>query len=317
MKTKRGIAGAGLILAGLMLALPAAAQSVDWTQIIGAILGGQTNQQNTSTGNVGTCGSTNGQTETCNIPNGYRAEFVRQVSQAPCINGRTLFINTSNVVVTQGCRAEFRLVASNTYPGNNYPGNNTGSGQSGLPYDLERAIETELRSRMREPAGEYSTLYDLNIVNARTTALRGGASAVNGNVNSVWGGRTYPAEFSANVDASGRVVSVDYRYNNANGNAGTGVPTGNWSRGTALTTAARAALERAIEADLRRQSGNRTVQVETNTLYEQQADTKNSYRVRGKYGVSINDGAWQTQGFEARIRTGSSVINGLQTGLNP
>lgn len=317
MKTKTARTSAALILAGSMIALPVSAQSVDWTQILGAILGGQTNQQASPGGNVGVCGSASGQSQTCNIPAGYRAEFVRQVSQAPCINGRTMYINPTNVMVTQGCRAEFRLVAQNNYPDNGYPANNGGNGQSGLPSALEVGLENALRDRMKAPAGEYSSLYDLSIVNARTTALRGGASAVNGNVNSVWGGRTYPAEFSANVDSGGRVVSVDYRYNNPNANPGPSVPGANWSRGTAMTPSIRAALERAIEADLRRQSGVTAVQVETNTVYQQQRGAKNEYFVRGKYGVSVNDGNWQTHAFEARIRTGSTVVNGLKTGLNP
>lgn len=298
-----------------MLALPASAQSVDWTQIIGAILGGQTNQQGASANNLGTCGSSSGQTQTCNVPAGYRAEFVRQVSQAPCINGRTMYISTSTITVSQGCRAEFRLVPNNGYPNDGYP--NSGNSQSGLSYALETEIERSLRDRMNAPSGEYSSLYDLNIVNARTTSLRGGASAINGNVNSVWGGRTYPAEFSANVNSAGRVVSVDYRYNNANGSPGPGTSVGQWTRGTSMSATARAALERAIEADYRRQSGNPTVQVETNILYEQQAVSKNEYLVRGKYGVSVNDGRWETHGFEARLRVGSNVINGLQTRLNP
>lgn len=214
---------AGLFLAGALSSAPAAAQSVDWTQIIGAILGGQVNSQQNPQGNLATCGSTNNQTQTCNVPNGYYAEFVRQVSQAPCIQGRTMYLSANQITVTQGCRAEFRILPGNygNYPGGNYPGNN------------------------------------------------------------------YPGNYP-------------------------GYPGGAWARGTMLTLSGRAALERAIENDLRRQYRNQNVQVETNTLYEQQALGRNEYVIRGRFGVSVNDGNWDTRSFEARMRQGASAVSGLR-----
>ncbi|QIK81707.1 DUF3011 domain-containing protein [Lysobacter sp. HDW10] len=305
MNTRFKWLATSVFLSGVLSALPASAQSVDWAQIIGAILGGQNTQQNGPNGNVGTCGSTNGRSQTCSIPNGYRAEFVRQVSSAACINGRTMFINVANVTVTQGCRAEFRLVSLNGYPGN-------GGGQSGLPYQTERAIESALRTQMRPPNGEYNRLSDVRIINARSTPIRGG-TAVNGLAQSIWGNRTYSAEFDTTVDNYNRVGTVNYRYTSGNG----GMPGGNWSQGTVMTNVARNALERAIEADIRRQSRVSSVQVKTNISYQQQPASRNEYYVRGKYGVSINDGNWQTRNFEARIRTGSSSINDLRTDDQP
>jgi hypothetical protein len=62
-----------------------------------------------SSGRTVRCESVNSREVACAIPDGKVAEFVEQNSRADCIRGRTYFIERDRIVVTQGCRATFRL----------------------------------------------------------------------------------------------------------------------------------------------------------------------------------------------------------------
>src|SRR5688572_14722702 len=99
----------------LLLSLSSTAGAANSLQkVISDLLRGTTSGDSSNS----RCESVAGQQRTCKIPAGYRAEFVRQLSSAACTQGRTMFISASEVVVADGCRAEFRLVET----GNNLPG---------------------------------------------------------------------------------------------------------------------------------------------------------------------------------------------------
>lgn len=250
------------------------------------------------------CESVEGQQRTCKMPAGYRAEFVRQLSRTECVQGRTLFINASDVVVAGGCRAEFRLVETGA-SGNNFPiaSNN-----------LEAVLSDGLRAKLVKPQNEYGSLYDVRILTTNLVSSAGSTEQVyEGTANSSWGGRTYPLEYSARVDTrTGRLMNLDYRYRNPNA---TGPSTGSsqWLAGTALDAEARTALAAAIRADYLQRYPGRRVQVVTNTAYKEQAVTRSDYRFAGQYGVSIDDGNWQTSRYSARIFLPRNAVSELET----
>jgi hypothetical protein len=51
------------------------------------------------------------------LPADNTAEFVRQTSNAACVNGTSYFIRSDHITVTNGCRAEFRLVEQRALTG--------------------------------------------------------------------------------------------------------------------------------------------------------------------------------------------------------
>src|SRR5688500_3953286 len=103
----------------LLLSISASADAANTLQkVISDLLRGTTSGDTSGS----RCESVAGQQRTCKIPAGYRAEFVRQLSSAACTQGRTMFISASEVVVADGCRAEFRLVATSAN-GNGASGN--------------------------------------------------------------------------------------------------------------------------------------------------------------------------------------------------
>lgn len=250
------------------------------------------------------CESVEGQQRTCKIPAGYRAEFVRQLSRTECVQGRTLFIGASEVVVAGGCRAEFRLIAT-AGNGNSLPG------ASG---NLETLLAEGLRAKLVKPTNEYGSLYDVRILTTKVVSPAGAAEQVyEGTANSSWGGRSYPLEYSARIDArTGRLMNLDYRYRNPNATGATGGTT-QWLAGTALDAEARTALSRAIRADYQKRNPGRRVQVVTNTAYKEQAVTRSDYRFNGHYGVSIDDGNWQTFRYSARIFLPRNAVSELDT----
>ncbi|MEQ1513365.1 MAG: DUF3011 domain-containing protein [Lysobacteraceae bacterium] len=86
------------------------------------------------------CESRKGRTERCNS-NGGRAQFVRQLSNTPCIRGRSWGSDSRGVWVSDGCRALF--TTNGGYGGNygNGYGNNYGYGN-----DLVRCESRDNRS---------------------------------------------------------------------------------------------------------------------------------------------------------------------------
>ena len=253
---------------------------------------------------VSRCESVEGQQRTCKVPAGYRAEFVRQISKTACVQGRTLFINASEVVVAGGCRAEFRLVETAR----------NGSTLPGASGNLETLLSEGLRAQLVKPQNEYGSLYEVRILTTKVVSPAGAAEEIyEGTANSSWGGRTYPLEYSARVDArTGRIMNLDYQYRNPNA-AGSTSGTGQWLDGTALDVEARTALSRVIRADYQKRNPGRRVQVVTNTAYKEQAVTRSDYRFNGHYGVSIDDGNWQTFRYSARIFLPRNTVTELQT----
>jgi hypothetical protein len=87
------------------------------------------------------CESRDGRTERCGSSGG-RAEFVRQLSNSPCIRGQTWGSDSRGVWVSGGCRALFRTGYGNGYGGGYYGG---GYGHQGS--DLVRCESRDNRSR--------------------------------------------------------------------------------------------------------------------------------------------------------------------------
>ncbi len=281
----------------LLAASSSANASGQLQKVISDLLMGN-NSQNSSDPSLARCESTSGQQSTCNLPAGTRAEYVRQISKTTCIKGRNLFIHTGNVVVSQGCRAEFRLIDSGV----------VGPGTTG---NLDNTIAEGLRAKLTKPENEYGSLYEVRILTTKSVSSTGsGERAYTGTASSTWGGRVYPLEYSARVNAStGQLMNLDYRYQNPNA---AGSTTAQWLGGTAMDAEARVALINAIRADYqKRNSGH--VQVVVNTSYKEQALTRSDYRFSGRYGVSIDDGNWQTFRYTARIFLPRNVVSELET----
>lgn len=287
----------------LLLAVSSSAgAAIKLDKVISDLLG--VNSGNSGDSSLARCESVSGQQRTCNLPSGFRAEYVRQISRTTCIKGKNLFIHTGEVVVAQGCRAEFRLIetgaASTTLPG--------GAG------NLESMLSKGLRAKLTKPENEYGSLYDVRILTTKAISPAGTAEQVyTGTANSTWGGRSYPLEYSARVNAtSGQLRDLDYRYQNPNATGSTG-GTAQWLDGTALDAEARGALAKAIRADYLKRNGGGHVQVVTNTAYKEQGVTRSDYRFSGRYGVSINDGNWQTYRYTARIFLPRNAVSELET----
>jgi hypothetical protein len=84
-----------------------------------------------------TCASINGQAVRCPLPANDTAEFIRQTSKAACVTGTSYFIRTDHITVTNGCRAEFRLVEQRALTGPD------------LTDALRHGIVNELATRLR------------------------------------------------------------------------------------------------------------------------------------------------------------------------
>src|SRR5688572_6997408 len=277
----------------LLLSFSATAGAANTLQkVISDLLRGTTGDTSNSR-----CESVAGQQRTCKIPAGYRAEFVRQLSSAACTQGRTMFISVSEVVVADGCRAEFRLVETGGASGN-----------------VETVLAEGLRAKLVKPNNEYGSLYDVDILTTKVVSQAGASAQVyEGTANSSWGGRTYPLEYTARIDArTGQLLNLDYRYRNPNA-TGPSTGSGQWLAGTALDAEARTALAKAIREDYQKRNAGKRVQVVTNTAYKEQAVTRSDYRFAGKYGVSVDDGNWQTFRYSARIFLPRNAVSELET----
>jgi len=287
----------------LLLAIYSPAEAaIKLDKVISNLLGSYSGKSGDSSN--ARCESLSGQQRTCKVPTGYRAEFVRQISKTNCVSGKNLFIRTGEVVVAQGCRAEFRLI-----------GASAGSTPSpGGAATLEGLLSEGLRAKLQKPDSEYGSLYDVRILTTKPNSSSGSAERVyTGTASSTWGGRTYPLEYSARVNArSGELMNLDYRYQNPNATGSTG-GAAQWLEGTALDAEARIALAEAIRADYQKRNSGDRVQVVTNTVYKEQSATRSDYRFSGSYGVSINDGNWQTYRYTARIFLPRNAVSELET----
>jgi hypothetical protein len=80
-----------------------------------------------------TCSSDNNQYRMCQIPgnaNPQNVRMVKQLSQVPCVQGRTWGTRRNQVWVDKGCRAEFQVAG---YGGPGYGGPGYGGGYQGGP----------------------------------------------------------------------------------------------------------------------------------------------------------------------------------------
>lgn len=273
-------------------------------KVIGELLRTTTGNSTAGAPALPRCESVGGQQRTCKVPAGYRAEYVRQLSKTACVQGKTLFVNASDVVVSAGCRAEFRLVETG----------GTGNVLPGASANLENLLSQGLRERLVKPQGEYGSLYDVRILTTKLPSPTGNAEQVyEGTATSSWGGRTYPLDYTARIDTrNGRFLNLDYQYRNPNA-AGSPSGTGQWLEGTALDSEARTALEKAIAADHESRNAGRRVQVVVNTAYREQSITRSDYRFSGRYGVSVDDGNWQTFRYSGRIFLPRNTVSELDT----
>lgn len=278
----------------MLLVSPAQAQMKELGDVLGQLLGVANDP------GMARCESVGGKTQACAIQPGTRVEFVRQLSKTACIPGKTLFIGEDKVTVSGGCRAEFRVIALDA----------PGSGAT----ELQQAIADALRTAVRKPQGEYGSLYEVRVTEIKPQQTSSSRERVHtGMAQAVWGGRSYPLEYTVRQDtASGRFLNVDYRYS---GEQPGQSAAGSWVAGTALDTEARAALAQAIEAEYRRRGSVRNVQVIINTAYREQQVTRSDYRFSGRYGVSIDDGDWKTDGYEGRVFLPRNTVSELKLGV--
>lgn len=291
----------------LLLSLSSTAGAANQLQKVISDLLRTTTGNSSSTGDpsLSRCESVAGQQRTCKVPAGFRPEYVRQLSKTACVQGRTLVINPSEVVVSGGCRAEVRLIDINGN-GNTVPG---------ASVNLETLLSEGLRAKLVKPQNEYGSLYDVRVLTTKVVSPAGAAQQVyEGTANSSWGGRTYPLEYSARIDArSGQIINLDYQYRNPNATGSTTTGTGQWLDGTAFDAEARIALGKAIRADYEKRNAGRRVQVVINAASKEQAVTRSDYRFKGRYGVSIDDGNWQTFRYSARIFLPRNTVSELDT----
>ncbi len=89
------------------------------------------------TGGTIRCESNDGRTREC-ATGGGRVVIERQISSSACIEGRSWGYGRNGIWVSQGCRADFRIVGNGGYQGGNYGGNygndrygNNGYGSNG------------------------------------------------------------------------------------------------------------------------------------------------------------------------------------------
>ena len=294
----------GLLFAA---AVPAShAQTV--RDVLGAIL-----SPDSSDPSLFRCESVGGAVKTCTLPAGASAQFIRQTSQAACVQGRTMLLSATSITVSQGCRAEFRLVASNTYPGST-PGT-----VPGLTASLEQALVAQLRNNVRS-TNESGAPMDVRVVSAQPYAVSSYETGYTGNAQATWGTRTVPLEYRFVHDTRSNLLNnLSYRFLPANVNEG-GVNQGSstvWGSGTSMGATTRAAVASAILAEVRRQNPGQKVQVVVNDLYRQSGIDSRNYRYIGKYGVSINDGDWMTRYYQARVYLTKNTVSELNVNVTP
>ncbi len=85
--------------------------------------------QGGNTGRTFRCESRDGRMRRCSVDTRYGVRINRQLSDSPCIQGRSWGYDRSGVWVSNGCRAEF--VAGGGYGGgSSYPGGGYGQGRT-------------------------------------------------------------------------------------------------------------------------------------------------------------------------------------------
>jgi hypothetical protein len=237
------------------------------------------------------CESVNSREVSCRIPDGRTAEFVEQNSRSACVRGRTYFIEADAVIVTQGCRATFRLVDQPYGPGSPAL---LSEMRARLSSDLARMIRTDqrfsstpvviIRSDRDRPAGSSTVGYE-------------GTARVERNGN-FWNDVTFDASYDLRSRAFTR---IDYDIADNDG--------GVVSR-ERMDEDLEAALADALSDEVRRQKGG-DVQTVVNRRFRSRRDG-GTVTYTGKFGYSWNDGAWVTRGYEANVNPSGQRVRSVR-----
>lgn len=86
-----------------------------------------------SNGGTIRCESNDGRTRECSTGGG-RVMIERQLSSSACIEGRSWGYGRNGIWVSQGCRADFRIVGNGGYQGGEYGGSYGNNGYGNDPY---------------------------------------------------------------------------------------------------------------------------------------------------------------------------------------
>jgi len=114
------------------------------------------------------CGSNNNQYQMCQIPgngNPQNVRMVRQLSQSPCIQGRTWGTRGNQVWVDKGCRAEFQVAG---YGGPGYGGGYHGGPPRGGPPAYYSGSFSDGRSNCTSGAGLLPKRWRFQICESRS-----------------------------------------------------------------------------------------------------------------------------------------------------
>jgi hypothetical protein len=158
--------------------------------------------------NVLRCESINSRETTCRIPEGKVAEFLQQNSQAACTAGRTYAIHRDTIVVSQGCRASFRLHDAPLLSG------------SALTELLRQGIAVELARKVRSDNG-FSSTPSVTLLDERQTAVSPSQVRYDGTARISRSGRTWnTVAFESVYDLrTQQFASLDYEVASATGGA--------------------------------------------------------------------------------------------------
>jgi hypothetical protein len=233
------------------------------------------------------CESVNSREVRCRIPDGQAAELYKQESRADCVRGRTYFIEADYIIVTEGCRATFRLVDA-PY----------GVGSDGLRSELRSRLAVELGRIIRDDH-RFNSSPSIVVVSDRDHGEGDGRIAYEGTARVERSGAYWnTVEFDASYDLRTHAFTrIDYDIADTGGSD------------ERMDADVEAALERALADEVRHQKGGGTVQVAINHRHHR---TRGGGTVTytGKFGYTWNDGDWVTRGFEAAVNpSGQQVRN--------
>jgi hypothetical protein len=253
-------------------------------------MAGTASAQGYAQGRLVRCESVNSREVACRLPEGQSAEFVSQESRADCTRGRTYFIEADRIVVTQGCRATFRLMDAYA------------SGGDALRSEMRTRLSVDLGRMIRDDhrLGSTPTVTILN------DSDRGGGS---------YGQVAY--EGSARVERNGsywNTVQFDATYDprtHAFSRIDYDIAAGGGQVSEHMDSQVRANIERALADEVRRQLGSGIVQTVVNWRYRSNR-SGGTETYTGKFAYSQNDGVWQTRAFEAQLNPSGQQVRSVR-----
>jgi hypothetical protein len=230
------------------------------------------------------CESVNSREVRCRIPDGQTAELYKQESRADCTRGRTYFIEADFIIVTEGCRATFRLVDS-PY----------GGGSDALRSELRSRLAIELGRMIRNDHRLGSTP-SIVVLTDNDRSERNGQVAYEGTARVERNGSYWNTiEFDASYDLRSRAFTrIDYDIADAGGGD------------DRMDADVEAALERALADEVRRQKGG-TEQAAVNHRHRS-TRSGGTVTYTGKFGYTWNDGDWVTRGYEATLNPSGQQV---------